>query len=85
MSICCCQCRLIYQISKFGSVSERKSSYKLLQDDRMSGKQFCGCHLWERGYFVATSGNVTDEVIIEYIKNQKEPVEGNDEFTIVTS
>jgi len=23
-----------------------------------------------RGYFVATSGNVTDEVILEYIHNQ---------------
>jgi putative transposase len=33
-------------------------------------KQFWGQHLWARGYFVASSGNVTDEVIIEYIKNQ---------------
>jgi REP element-mobilizing transposase RayT len=24
---------------------------------------------WGRGYFVATSGNVTDEVIMKYIKN----------------
>ena len=24
---------------------------------------------WARGYFVASSGNVTDEVIMEYIKN----------------
>lgn len=27
-------------------------------------KQFWGQHLWERGYFVASSGNVTDEVIV---------------------
>lgn len=33
-------------------------------------QQFWGKHLWARGYFVATSGNVTDEVIIEYIKKQ---------------
>jgi len=33
-------------------------------------KQFWGQHLWGRGYFVASSGNVTDEVIAEYIKNQ---------------
>ena len=33
-------------------------------------KQFCGRHLWTRGYFVASGGNVTDEVIAEYIKSQ---------------
>lgn len=33
-------------------------------------KQFWGKHLWARGYFAASSGNVTDEVILEYIKNQ---------------
>ena len=33
-------------------------------------KQFCGQHLWARGYFAASSGNVTDEVIALYIKNQ---------------
>jgi putative transposase len=27
-------------------------------------------HLWARGYFVCTSGNVTDEVIAEYIRTQ---------------
>jgi putative transposase len=29
-----------------------------------------GQHLWARGYFVATTGTVTDEVIKEYIENQ---------------
>ncbi len=27
-------------------------------------------HIWERGYFVASSGNVTDEVITMYIEEQ---------------
>ena len=26
--------------------------------------------MWARGYFVASSGNVTDEVIIKYIEEQ---------------
>ncbi len=26
--------------------------------------------LWALGYFVATSGNVNDDIILEYIKNQ---------------
>ncbi len=33
-------------------------------------KKFWGQHLWARGYFVASSGNVTDEVIIQYIQHQ---------------
>lgn len=31
-------------------------------------KQFWGQHLWARGYLIASSGNVIDEVIAEYIK-----------------
>ena len=33
-------------------------------------KQFWGQHLWAMGYFVASSGNVTDEIIRAYIQNQ---------------
>ena len=46
-------------------------------------KQYWGQHLWARGYFVASSGNVTDEVIAEYIKNQDmEEHNKNDNFEI---
>ena len=47
-----------------------KSSHHLLQDHRRLRKEFWGRHLWARGYFVATSGNVTDEMIQEYIERQ---------------
>ena len=30
-------------------------------------KRYWGRHFWARGYFSATSGNVTDEIINEYI------------------
>jgi hypothetical protein len=34
-----------------------------------------GRHLWARGYFAVTSGNITDEMINEYINEQRgEPV-----------
>ena len=46
------------------------SSRKLQMEYKDLNKQFWGKHLWARGYFVASSGNVTDEVIAEYIKNQ---------------
>ncbi len=46
------------------------TSRKLQMEYKELNKQFWGRHLWARGYFVASSGNVTDEVIAEYIKNQ---------------
>ena len=43
---------------------------KLQMEYKGLNKQFWGRHIWARGYFVASSGNVTDDVIKEYIKNQ---------------
>ena len=68
-------------ISKLVQILKGKSSYKLLGENKELSKQFWGRHLWARGYFVATSGNVTDEVIMEYIKNQ-DIKEGDDDFTV---
>ena len=70
-------------ISKLVQYMKGKSSYKLLQENKLLSRQFWGRHLWGRGYFVATSGNVTDEVIAEYIKNQDDAAESNEEFTVV--
>ena len=33
-------------------------------------KKFWGSHVWARGYFAVSTGNVTDEVIAEYIEKQ---------------
>ena len=68
-------------ISKLVQYLKGKSSYKLLQENKQLSKLFWGRHLWARGYFVATSGNVTDEIIMEYIKNQ-EVEEGEEDFTV---
>ena len=59
-----------------------KSSHKLLSEYASLRKRYWGQHLWARGYWVATSGNVTDEVWQEYIKKQKPP-EPDDDFTVV--
>ncbi len=59
-----------------------KSSHRLLSEYRELRKRYWGQHLWARGYWVASSGNVTDEVWKEYIKDQKIP-EPDDEFTVV--
>jgi putative transposase len=57
-------------VSKLVQYLKGKSSYKMMQENKQLSKIFWGRHLWGRGYFVATSGNITDEVIMEYINNQ---------------
>ena len=57
-------------VSKLVQMLKGKSSRKLLSEFKTLSKQFWGRHLWGRGYFVASSANVTDELIMEYIKNQ---------------
>ena len=47
-----------------------KTSHHLLRDYRRLRKEFWGRHLWARGYFVCTTGNVTDEVVARYIETQ---------------
>ncbi len=59
-----------------------KTSHHLLQDYRKLRKEFWGRHLWARGYFVASSGNVTDEMIAEYIELQGAEPQDDEEFKI---
>ena len=58
-----------------------KSSHRLLRDFRVLRKEFWGRHLWARGYFVASSGNVTDKVIAQYIELQGAETQ-DDDFAI---
>ena len=50
-------------------------------------KQYWGRHLWARGYFVGSSGNVTDEAIMAYIRQQEgtQPVDGGDNVQVTKS
>lgn len=59
-----------------------KSSHKLFMEFKLLQKQYGGRHLWARGYFVASSGNMTDEAIAAYIQGQEgtEPGDGGDNF-----
>ncbi|WP_100486376.1 IS200/IS605 family transposase [Sporolactobacillus pectinivorans] len=50
-------------------------SSRLLQDEFSElKKRYWGQHLWSRGYFCATVGNVTEEIIRNYIANQSNKV-----------
>lgn len=60
-----------------------RSSRKLLEEFGELNRQFWGRHLWARGYFAASSGNVTDEIIKQYIESQgQEPPTEDDGFNI---
>jgi len=59
-----------------------KTSHHLLRDFRTLQKSFWGRHFWGRGYFVATSGNVTDEVIARYIESQDAEPQDDPNFKI---
>src|SRR5229473_7964596 len=59
-----------------------KTSHHLLQDYRRLRATFWGRHLWGRGYFVCSSGNVTDEAIAEYIRLQSAEPQDDDRFQV---
>ena len=55
-----------------------RGSRKMLMEFKTLSRQFWGRHLCARGYFAASSGNVTDEVIMQYIEQQgHEPPDGD--------
>ena len=56
-------------VSEYMKKMKGRSSYKLQREFPELKKKFWGRHFWERGYFSTTSGNVTNEMIDEYINN----------------
>jgi putative transposase len=50
-------------VSKLVQAIKGKSSRKLMMEYKSLNRQFWGRHIWARGYFAASSGNVTDDVI----------------------
>ena len=58
-------------ISRLVQRLKGKSSHTVLNEFTHLRKTFWGRHVWARGYFCCSSGNVTDEVIKEYIEQQR--------------
>jgi putative transposase len=59
-----------------------KTSHRLLMDWRSLRREFWGQHLWARGYFVCSSGNVTDDMIRDYVINQGADPEADERFRV---
>ena len=57
-------------VSKLVQYIKGNTSHKMQMEYKELNKEYWGRHLWARGYFAASTGNVTDEVIAEYIRNQ---------------
>ena len=64
--------------SDFVKAMKGRSSRKIQQEFPQLRKRYWGRHFWGRGYFSVTSGNITDEMIQEYINNHIDAHERND-------
>jgi putative transposase len=55
-----------------------RTSRKILMEFKTLNCQYWGRHFWIRGYFAASSCNVTDEVVMKDIEQQgHEPPDGD--------
>lgn len=65
-------------VAQFVKLAKGRSSRKLQEEFPELRKTYWGRHFWARGYFSATSGNVTDDIINEYINRHSEAHEPQD-------
>jgi putative transposase len=63
-------------VAKIAQVMKGKSSYLLQKSFPEIRKRYWGQHIWSRGYFCATVGAVTEEMVKRYIENQSDTVDG---------
>ena len=59
-------------VSDFTSYLKGKSSLMLFDRHPEYRNKWGERHFWSRGYYVSTVGNVNEETIIKYIKEQEE-------------
>jgi len=59
-----------YSVSKVIQNIKGRSSIVIQQEFPEIRKEYWGRHFWGIGYFCTTSGNITDEMIMQYIEEQ---------------
>lgn len=57
-----------------------KTAHKIMMEFAHIKKHYWGQHMWARGYFCCSTGNVTDEIIAQYIANQQD--DRDDDFKV---
>lgn len=59
-------------VSKLMQQLKGRTSHAMINEFSALRRQYWGRHMWARGYFCCSSGNVTDEVIKQYIAQEEE-------------
>jgi len=67
-------------VSKIIQKIKGLSSYKMQREFEVLRKQYWGQRMWARGYFACSTGNITDDMIKEYIEGHTEV---DDNFKVV--
>ena len=60
-------------VSDFVQRAKGRSSRKVQMEFPELRRRYWGRHFWARGYFCTTSGNITNDMILEYLDNHSEP------------
>jgi len=71
-------------VSKLLQQLKGRSSRRLMDEYAELKRQYWGRHMWARGYFAVTTGNVTDEMVKQYIESHRDPPpdNGKDNFQV---
>jgi putative transposase len=67
-------------ISRLVQWLKGKTAHKIMLEFPHIKKHYWGQHMWARGYFCCSTGNVTDEIIAEYIAHQQD--DRDDDFKV---
>jgi REP-associated tyrosine transposase len=59
-------------VSDFVKIAKGRSSRKIQQEFPSIHKEYWGRHFWGRGFFSSTRGNVTDDIINNYINEHSD-------------
>ena len=60
-------------VSTFMQRVKGRTSRKIQQEFPVLRKRYWGRRFWARGYFCTTSGNITDDVILQYLGQHAKP------------
>ena len=58
-------------VSDFVRRVKGRSSHQVQMEFPDLRKRYWGRHFWARGYFSTTSGNITDDVILQYLQEHE--------------
>ncbi len=61
------------RVCDFVRMAKGRSSRKIQQEFEHICKRYWGQRFWARGYFSTTSGNITDDVILNYLDKHTVP------------